>query len=158
MRILNYLFYRISSEYKYQEQTLKNISSLFSFKINKDDLGNEFVVLSSVGESNGDVLPYSVNNKTEYEAMINHIHICERISKEQMKEATLIANSLIHGIYATLKNTYPNRKFVVSATINEEDSFIIRFHQRWPNEPPYYDPKSFDFTNAMLLIVQDEDC
>ena len=61
---------------------LKTFALIFNTEIITDINGNSFVVLSGeYGDFN-----YEVNDKTEFEAVNNHIHILDNISKAELGE------------------------------------------------------------------------
>jgi len=43
------------------------------------------------------------------------------------------------ALLASLKFSYPDKYFYVFVEITLGDSFVIRFYQKWEDEPPYYD-------------------
>jgi len=53
--------------------------------------------------------------------------------------AKLITSNLIEQ----LKIKFQNKKFYVYFDCNFKEHIIIRFHQIWKNEEPYYDVKDF---------------
>ena len=53
--------------------------------------------------------------------------------------AKLITNNLIEK----LKMEFPNKKFYVYLDCNFREHIIIRFHQLWENELPYYNENDF---------------
>lgn len=80
-----------------------------------------------------------VEDKTQCEAVSNHFHIFDRVNKKYVPSITSICIKIAENMLSALKNTFPDKKFVVLLSINPGDSTIIRFHQIWENEPLYYD-------------------
>lgn len=95
---------------------------------------------------------YEVNDKTEFEAVNNHIHILDNISKAELGELKDISMDLCKCIQYTLQTKYPDKQFYVYATASEHDSFILRFHQSWNNERPYYSP-DFTYEDDLVIIL-----
>ena len=50
--------------------------------------------------------------------------------------------------------SYPTKSFYVYVTIELHDSFIIRFHQKWDGEEPYYDPNKITFPNSKDFVFE----
>lgn len=111
------------------------LSDLFSFKLINDDCGNEFILfrsnpLDSVG---------GIDDKTQFEATENHIHICDNVKPKQFNGLTDIGEALGKALLHALSAEYPSKNFTVYVTVTLKDSMIIRFHQSWVNETPYYE-------------------
>ena len=51
----------------------------------------------------------------------------------------MITNNLVR----VLGLKFPNKKFLVYLDCDFDDHIIIRFHQIWENEFPYYDANNF---------------
>ena len=127
---------------------LKTFALIFNTEIITDINGNSFGVLSGeYGDFN-----YEVNDKTEFEAVNNHIHILDNISKAELGELKDISMDLCKCIQYTLQTKYPDKQFYVYATASEHDSFILRFHQSWNNERPYYSP-DFTYEDDLVIIL-----
>ena len=103
-----------------------------------DKSGNEFVLLKD-GELI-DNLEKTIDDKTAFEALINHFHIFDKIPKSHEKNALKFGFSTSENIYNTLKLLYPDKKFYVYFIYDPKDSTIIRFHQAWDGEYPYHSP------------------
>ncbi len=119
---------------------LQKISSIFEFKTILDDLNNEYVLFSS------SVLKHveNIDDRTAFEAVENHVHLIDRVSKKHFDSCLSIAHVMGKTLLTSLEAQYPQRNFVVYVTVKENDSMIIRFHQKWENEAPYYDPSMFN--------------
>ena len=95
-----------------------------SFCTRWDPSGAEFVLL----DTDDDLLPPSraVEDRTGYEAVLNHVHLFSGpLPPEELAEVR------------ALEQTFPGKRFAVFLTLNPEDG-ILRFHQLWPGEVPYY--------------------
>ena len=89
-----------------------------------DSENNEYIFLKTQ-DSKIDSLD-KVSDKTQLEAYENH-------------SAKLITKNLIEN----LKTSFPNKSFYVYLDCDFNDHIILRFHQLWENEAPYYDVKDF---------------
>lgn len=151
------IFFKIFNELKFFSPKAKRITRLlplktftliFNTEIITDINGNDFVVLlGEYGEFN-----YEVHDKTEFEAMNNHIHVLDHISRAELEELKEISMDLCKCIQFTLHAKYPDKQFYVYATASEHDSFILRFHQQWENELPYYSP-NFAYEDDLIVIL-----
>lgn len=129
---------------------LKQISSLFSFKSLYDECGNEYIVFSN---SNVEVIQ-NVEDHTAFEALENHVHLLDDISKREFDNLEHAANGLGTGLLHSLNYSYPEKHFFVYVTYRLHDSLIIRFHQKWGNESPYYDVNNFKAENEKVFIFE----
>lgn len=135
---------------------MRRIDTLFfldcfdRFKIITDENGTEYVVFerSTLNSITG------IQDKTEFEALENHLHILDNISFKEFKKLLPIAESLGNLLLCCLKQRFPHKDFVVFVSMGVHDSLIIRFHQKWENEVPYYDPN--DFTGAKEKVLRFE--
>ncbi|MDR1565542.1 MAG: hypothetical protein LBS74_11350 [Oscillospiraceae bacterium] len=124
------------------------LTNLFYFKAIYDPKGTEFIVFS---QCPFDSLQNCITDKTEFEALENHVHLIEHVTKEEFNKLAPIAKNLGQALLNALKFNYPNKSFVVYVTIDLHDSLIIRFHQKWEGEEPYY-PADFN-SSAILKII-----
>ena len=115
------------------------IANLFVFKTIFDEKGNEYV-LFSVSEYDS---IQNIEDKTAFEALENHIHLLERIKKQEFESLIPVAKILGQTLANSLKTQFPNKKFYVYVSLRLNDSMIIRFHQKWENEEPYCNPADF---------------
>ena len=99
--------------------------------------GNEFVRLIEGDRPQNPVI--RIQDKTQYEATFNHFHLNEGRIGRKLVSAKQWGTAIAQNLAQELKKAYPDKKFLVFLTVNRED-MIIRFHQEWENEPPYYDP------------------
>ena len=130
---------------------LSNLSSLYEYKIISDLEGNEFILLHS---STIESIDFPINDRTAFEANENHVHIIEKIRKREIPELASVSKTLSMSILRNLKSIYPDRDFLVFVTMKPGDSLIIRFHQKWNEEEPYYDPQVFKNTNELVLMFK----
>lgn len=69
-------------------------------------------------------------------------------------ELVSLANKLGNMLFNALKYSFPNKYFYVYITIALHGSFIVRFHQKWENEIPYYNVKDFDESKEIILVFE----
>lgn len=129
---------------------LARIAGLFRFKTVTDDLGNEFVLCA---DSPFDHVE-SIRDKTAFEAVENHVHLIDHVKKEEFDELIPIAKALGQALANDLKGQYPEKSFVVFVSLCLNDSLIIRFHQKWDNEAPYYDPSAFSAAKELVFAFE----
>lgn len=55
------------------------------------------------------------------------------------------------NLIENLKTSFPNKHFYVYLDCDFNDHIIVRFHQLWENEEPYYDVK--DFPNIEVFKI-----
>ena len=112
----------------------------------KDEKNNEYIFLKD-GKSIKKIS--QIDDRTAYEAFINHFHIFDRVKKEQFDDAIRFGKATAKNLFKSLCHAFPNKKFVVYLISDRNDSTIIRFHQLWENEIPYY----VDFTNNENYVM-----
>ena len=120
-----------------------------SFYCRRDSLENELIFLN-LGQEVKDK-PIIVSDKTQYEAFENHFHLFGRVNKENRASAKDLGIAISKNLAKELKRTFPNKSFIVFLTIDWKDSTIIRFHQMWENESPYFDAKKFDYGDTEVI-------
>lgn len=107
-----------------------------AFCTRRDPSGAEFVLLDT-----GDDLPapsQAVEDRTGYEAVLNHIHLfSDPLPPEELAEVRKQSLAAAQDLRDTLRRTFTDKRFAVFLTLNPEDG-ILRFHQLWPGEVPYY--------------------
>lgn len=109
-----------------------SILDLFEFKTLTDEKGDEYIIYKSSG-----ITEISrVEDRTAFEATENHVHIFDNITKCQKQSVVDFSKRLGQILLDNLSFKYPHKHFVVFVTVNTE--VIIRFHQKWENEPWYY--------------------
>ena len=128
---------------------LRDVSELFSFKTISDEQGHDFVVWKS--SALNQIL--GVTDKTEFEAVENHVHLLDNIKKHEISSLIEIGKSLGEALLASLVMVYPEKHFFVFASITLGDSFIIRFHQKWESEAPYFDIENLQCNDKEYVIT-----
>lgn len=129
---------------------LSFLNGFDKFKIIKDEQETEYVVFKNSKVK--DLI--KVNDKTAFEAVENHIHLLDNISHKEFSALFPIANSLGNMLLCCLKQSFPNKNFIVFVTLCVHDSFIIRFHQKWKDELPYYNPKDFENHGEKVFMFE----
>ena len=107
-----------------------------AFCTRRDPSGAEFVLL----DTGDDLLPPSraVEDRTGYEAVLNHVHLFSGpLPPEELAKVRTLALAAARDLRHDLEQTFPDKRFAVFLTLNPEDG-ILRFHQLWPGEAPYY--------------------
>ena len=114
------------------------VSPPLAFYTRRDPSGAEFVLLDT-GAPDSSPLSRIVEDRTGYEALLNHVHLFPApLPPERMAEAREMALAAARNLRHTLRQTFPGKRFAVFLTVNAEDA-ILRFHQLWPGEAPYYE-------------------
>lgn len=131
---------------------LQLIASLFSFKTVKDFHGDEYVLFNDSGIMPEDLK--NISDKTEFEAIENHIHILEKITRKEFEKLDEISQILGKSLLSCLRRKYPDKHFFVYVSIDLKDSMIIRFHQDWKNEDPYYDDNDFGRDTKLFVFYE----
>ncbi len=101
-----------------------------------DTAKNELVFLKT-GETEAGEL--NVTGKTQCEAVNNHFHLFEKVGEKNYESVVEIGKNIANNLFISLTQSFPNKSFVVYLEVNVKDSVIIRFHQKWEDEPPYFD-------------------
>ena len=112
-----------------------------------DKTGNEYVLFAN---SSINYLP-EISDKTAFESLENHIHLLYNVRKEEYKNLIEVGEKLGQAVLESLQYHYPTKRFVVFVSVKLNDSMIIRFHQKWENEEPYYDPNDFNSEKDRVL-------
>ncbi len=126
------------------------VANLFQFKTVTDEDGNEYVLLADNGIDSLE----QIEDKTEFEAIQNHVHLLDRITKKEIRELTAVGMKLGQALLESLRFHYPNKEFIVFVSMRLKHSFIIRFHQKWKGEEPYYNPEDFDSEEEKVLMFE----
>lgn len=128
---------------------LKKFTALFSFRTLPGDTPEQFVVFShcKLKEAKG------IADKTAFEAVENHVHFLENLSKEEFQSVDETAKDLAAILHTALKAKYPERKFAAYATARLQGDLILRFHQVWEGEPLYYIPEEFQDSGEKVFLV-----
>lgn len=132
-------------------ELLKYFTSVFNFKTVTDKNGNEYVICA---DSNITEIDFEIDDKTQFEAFENHIHLIDNIKKSDFDELIKIGRILGETQLNVLKSKYPDKEFCVFVTVDVGESMIIRFHQVWENEPVYYNPDDFNSDKTKILMFR----
>lgn len=109
-----------------------------AFYIRTDPSGAEFVLLDTGDGPDTSPLPLAVEDRTGYEAVWNHVHLFSGpLPPEELAKVRTLALAAAQDLRHALEQTFPDKRFAVFLTLNLEDG-ILRFHQLWPGEVPYY--------------------
>lgn len=126
------------------------MTGLFCFKTIEDKLGNEYVLFA---QSRVDSVE-NITDRTEFEALENHIHLIDNVKKDEFERLIPVAKTLGGTLLTCLKAQYPEKNFVVYVSLHLRDSMIIRFHQKWENEVPYYNPANFQSEGEKVFAFE----
>ena len=107
----------------------------------KDLQNNEYVFLKT-NETAIDSLEL-VKDKTQTEAFENHVHIFGKTKRKEQEKVLEATRLIIDNLIRNLKINFPNKKFHVYLDCDFFDHVIIRFHQHWEDELPYYNVREF---------------
>lgn len=116
-------------------ENLRFLSEIFRYKVIKDENDTEYILYQSNKLNN----VCNIVDKTAFEAVENHYHIMDRIKRKEINDLIPIAENIGELMLVSLKQAFPSKKFIVFVSIGIRDSLIIRFHQKWEGEEPYYD-------------------
>jgi hypothetical protein len=129
---------------------IESIMDLFEFRTMQSNDGDEFVLFKS---ATIDQLP-KIEDKTEFEALENHIHLLDNVRKDEYEILERVAKKLGTTVLDCLMMKYPQKHFRVYITIRIYDSMIIRFHQIWENEEPYYNVGDLLPNNEKVYVFE----
>lgn len=130
---------------------LRLFASLASFKTLYDSAReNEYVVFA---DSTVQVVPPAYD-RTAFEASENHIHLLDHVTRKEFQALLPLAPQLGALLLASLKQTFPEKHFMVFVSVHLHDSLIIRSHQKWPGEPPFCDPANFQSGDERVFCVE----
>lgn len=132
-------------------EIIKSIAELFCFRTVTDKEGNEYVIL---GNSKITELNFDIDDKTQFEAVENHVHLIDKVKKSDFDILTEAGRILGEAQLDSLKSKYPEKEFCVFVTVEVGESMIIRFHQVWQNEAVYYNPDDFNSANTKVLMFR----
>lgn len=132
---------------------LQSIVGLFSFKTIADDCGNEYVFFSDNTLTKSD-MP-DISDRTEFEALENHVHLLDKITKKEFENSDEISKGLGTTVLNCLRQTYSDKHFFVYVSVDLKDSMIVLFHQEWKNEEPYYNSDDGFGKNTKLFIFHE---
>jgi len=102
-------------------------------------LSENGIVDSSETETEAtEISGWTVDN-TMREATGNHFHLFDKVGIAGRSMALDIGTAIAQNLLCKLARAFPEKKFIVYLTMNIEGATIVRFHQVWADEPPYYD-------------------
>lgn len=130
---------------------LKTVANLFVFKTLTDKNNNEYVLYA---DSNITEIDFDIDDKTQFEAAENHVHLVDNVKKSDFDELIEIGKTFGETQLNALKAKYPDKEFCVFVTVDVGESMIIRFHQVWKNEPVYYNPDDFNSDKTKVLMFR----
>lgn len=118
-----------------EKELLNLIAALFEFKSIKDSKDNEYILF----RNNHLNFIKNIEDKTAFEAIENHVHILEKVKKSDFEIACSIGKTLGKALLSCLNQEFPAKTFAVFVCVSIGGALIVRFHQKWENEPLYYD-------------------
>ena len=92
-----------------------------------------------------------IYGNTVMEALDSHVHMFEHVGAKNKALAVEIGTCIAENLLKSLCEAFPEKKFVVYLSINVTDSCIVRFHQVWEGEVPYYDITKFQTDEVQLF-------
>ena len=117
-------------------QMLSGFLELLEYKILVDSLNNQYVVYKE--SLIGPEIDFKIDDKTAFEALENHHHLLDHLSKKEFIAFSEMAPQIGTTILRALCQIYPQKHFVVSILLQLHGDMIVRFHQKWDDEPYYY--------------------
>jgi hypothetical protein len=115
-----------------------------------DEKGNEYVLLSTSELKE----IKNIEDKTAFEALENHVHLVNNLKKEEFERLIPVAKIFAKILAHLLKQQFPDKNFYTYVSLHLKDSMIIRFHQKWENEEPYYNPMDFSGEIEKVFMYQ----
>ena len=76
------------------------------------------------------------------------------MTRGEFERLVPVAKSLGQAVSNCLKIRFSDKQFYVCASLRMRDSMIIRFHQKWENEEPYYVPVDEDLETEKLFVFE----
>lgn len=123
-------------------------AGLFQYKTIYDDKGNEYVLFADNPINSVE----NVQDHTAFEALENHVHLICNMQKGEFQKSLEIAKKIGTALSNNLHTCYPDKSFFVFISCRQKDDMIIRFHQTWENEAPYYNPSDFINENEKVYM------
>ncbi len=123
------------------------IAGLFHFKTILDEKGNEYVLFLESQLTSAE----NIQDRTQFEAIENHVHLLNNVKKEDFSQCVQTGKILAQSVRNSLCFHYPRKQFIVYVSLRLNDSMILRFHQKWENEEPYYDPEDFNSEQEKVI-------
>lgn len=115
-----------------------------------DSENNEYVFLKSGEKINSLGI---VKDKTQLEAFENHVHLFGKVKKNRRQAALAAARLIANNLIKELRLHFPNKKFHIFLDCDFSDHIIVRFHQHWDDEPPYYDCTEFSTIEEFTIGI-----
>lgn len=104
-----------------------------------DDLNNELVFLDIGASKISKKENICIKDRTQCEAVENHFHLFDKLSVQDISLIKEVGTIIAQNMLNSLKQSFPDKSFIVYLEINIKDSTIIRFHQIWKDEALYFD-------------------
>ena len=123
-------------------------SNLFQYKTICDEEENAYVLFADNPLNRIE----KVQDHTAFEALENHVHLICNLQKKEFQTSIAIAQKIGPALLNNLHAYYPDKRFCVFVSCSRKDDMIIRFHQIWPNEAPYYDPSDFENEDEKVFM------
>lgn len=121
---------------------------IFDFRTIHDNLGNELVIQKN---SSADIFDGTViEDKTAFEALDSHFHLVDNVKRYDRQALIELGEKTGRLLLDRLSFSFPDKHFIVFVTIT--DSMIIRFHQKWENEPYYYSSENLPENEYMISL------
>lgn len=120
------------------------------FDVYKDNNCIEFVLPKSNKIILDDI---AIEDKTAFEAVESHIHLLDNIKKDEFEDLIEIGSAFCQHYFFKLRQAYPTKIFVVYITIEVNESMILRFHQKWDDEPDYYSEADFHSNKIRIIKI-----
>ena len=128
-------------------QLLLLLNSFPGLELVRDNSNHEYVLLkdSYGGKENLD----NIKDKTAFEATNNHFHLLDKLSQDELSQLLQPCEKLCEIVLDYLCGLFTNKHFYVFMTASHNDSLILRFHQCWEDELPYYSERQT--TNEWII-------
>ena len=118
------------------DSLLKRILPLFDYQLIRGAYDTELVVLK---ENDIDEIDYYIDDRTAFEAFYNHVHVADDIDEAQVEALSQSLPRVGRILLKCLEHDFPDKQFIVFVDIHLHNSAVIRFHQLFDGEKPYYD-------------------
>lgn len=129
---------------------LINLSDIFFFKEVSDERGKSYILL----RNNKIESIRGIEDHVAFEAVENHVHIIDKVKKRHFGDCCTLGTNIGLALRDALAYSYPERRFVVFVSITVGESMIVRFHQCWEGETPYYDAADWSGSKEKVLCFE----
>ena len=119
---------------------LENLVKLFDYERIAGAYDADLVVLK---ENDIDEITYWIDDKTEFEGSYNHVCAAEQVNESDFESLSRSLPKIGEALLKCLEHDFPGKKFDVFVLIRLHDKAVIRFHQQFDGEAPYYDRNQF---------------